>query len=213
MPVVDIQFRISGKLIPVDHGFHLFSAVSKVIPELHYHKEVGLHPISGLFAGNRYLAITDKSFLTIRLSSERIAMVLPLSGKMIQLNGYSVRIGVPQIRAIMPSSKLYSRLVTIKGFMEPENFLEAAYRQLQYLKIKAIPTLIEQTQIAESNLDKLSGTHSTYLRRTIRIHDKEIVGFAFKVEELTTEESIRLQEKGIGGRRHLGCGIFVPINK
>ena len=40
--------------------------------------------------------------------------------------------------------------------------------------------------------------------------DKEIVGFALRVEELTAEESIRLQEKGIGGRRRFGCGIFVP---
>jgi len=30
------------------------------------------------------------------------------------------------------------------------------------------------------------------------------------VNGLTAEESIKLQEIGLGGRRHMGCGIFVP---
>jgi CRISPR/Cas system CSM-associated protein Csm4 (group 5 of RAMP superfamily) len=28
------------------------------------------------------------------------------------------------------------------------------------------------------------------------------------VSELTAEESIRLQEHGLGGRRKMGCGVF-----
>ena len=48
-------------------------------------------------------------------------------------------------------------------------------------------------------------------RKTFRIHDKQIVGYNLLVSELTAEESIVLQEKGIGGRRKMGCGVFVGI--
>jgi CRISPR-associated protein Cas6 len=210
MPVIDIQFRIMGKLIPVDHGYHLFSAISDIVPELHRHANIAIHPVAGHLAGNRSLAIGERSCLTVRLPSEQIISVLPLAGKTLKLDGYSVQIGVPQARALIPSARLYSRLVVIKGFMDPDAFLEAAQRQLKDKEIKARPSLVKQSRIAEINQGKPGGTHSLYLRRTIRIHDKEVVGFALRVEELTAEESIRLQEEGIGGRRHFGCGIFVP---
>jgi CRISPR-associated protein Cas6 len=94
--------------------------------------------------------------------------------------------------------------------MEPESFLQAVQRQLDSMDIKGRPFLVEQADVAEVNRDAKSGTRSPVLRRTIRIRDKEIVGFALRVEELTAEESILLQEKGIGGRRRFGCGIFIP---
>jgi CRISPR-associated protein Cas6 len=110
-----------------------------------------------------------------------------------------------------PAANLYSRLVVIKGFLEPEPFLEAAQRQLDSLNIKGIPYLVQQTEIEEANRGRSAGTHSPVLRRTLRIRDKEIVGFALAVEGLSAEESVMLQEHGIGGRRRFGCGIFVPV--
>ena len=47
-------------------------------------------------------------------------------------------------------------------------------------------------------------------RRTLRIKEKEVVGYEVLVEGLTAEESILLQERGLGGRRHMGCGMFLP---
>lgn len=210
MPIVDVQFRLSGKLIAVDHGYRLFSAVSELVPGLHERDEVGIAPILGRLAGNRSLAITNNSSLTIRLPSEQIAMVLPLAGKVLRIGEGDIRVGVPQTRALVPSARLYSHLVVIKGFMEPEPFLLAVARQLGELEIRGRPSLVEQPRVAQANAGKQSGSHSAYLRRTIRIHDKEIVGFALSVEDLTAEESIRLQEQGIGGRRRFGCGVFFP---
>jgi len=31
------------------------------------------------------------------------------------------------------------------------------------------------------------------------------------IEGLTAEESLTVQEHGLGGRRHMGCGLFVPF--
>jgi CRISPR-associated protein Cas6 len=210
MPIVDVQFRITGKAIPVDHGYRLLSAISEFVPDLHDNDKFGIHPIFGRIAGNRLMALTEYSFLTIRLSSENIAHVLPLAGKTIKIGEDNLHIGIPQTLALIPSARLYSHLVIIKGFMEPDTFLEAAGRQLQDLEIRGKPTLVTHPRIVESNTGKESGTHSPYLRRTIRIHDREVVGFALRIEDLTAEESIQLQEEGVGGRRRFGCGIFIP---
>ncbi len=210
MTVVDVQFRLQGNTIPVDHGYHLSSAVSEVVPSLHGDQEVGLHPIAGQLVGNRLMAITERSFLTIRISSERISEILPLAGKTLSIDKHALTVGVPRTCALAPSDQLYSRLVVIKGFMEPEPFLDAVQRQLEGLEVKANPSLVDQSHIAEANRDKETGSHSPYLRRTIRIRDKEVVGFAVRVEELTPEASICIQQKGIGGRRRFGCGLFVP---
>ena len=47
-------------------------------------------------------------------------------------------------------------------------------------------------------------------RQVLRIKGKRIVGYALQVAGLNAEESVRLQELGLGGRRRMGCGFFVP---
>jgi CRISPR-associated protein Cas6 len=213
MYVVDVRFSLSGTVIPVDHGYALFSAISNVIPEFHGADDIGIHHIGGNVAGNRTQLITEQSFLTIRLPADRFGNVMPLAGKVLKLGDNEIRVGVPHSRALIPNASLYSRLVVIKGFMEPESFLAAAQRQLDALGISGVAHLVNQPQIAEANEKSMTGTHSPFLRRTIRIHNKEIVGFALRTDQLTAEESLLLQEKGIGGRRRFGCGIFVPDRK
>lgn len=211
MPKIDIKFLLAGKQIPADHGYYLFSALAKITPYLHNNNETGVHPITGQLVGNRLLNITEHSFLAIRLPAEFAGQVIALAGKVLDIGGYKIRVGLPNTSAIVPATTLYSRLVVIKGFTEPAEFLQAAQRQIDKLQIKAEPLLIEQTHIANLNKDKKTGSRSPYLRRTIKISGKEIVGFALKIKNLTDKEAVLLQENGIGGRRRFGCGIFMPV--
>jgi hypothetical protein len=96
MHKVDVRFRLIGDEIPADHGYHLFAAISRLVPSLHGDDEVGVHPISGRLAGNRRLALTDRSSLTIRLASDRVGEILPLAGKTLQVAEDRVRVGVPR---------------------------------------------------------------------------------------------------------------------
>ncbi|HMZ67064.1 MAG TPA: type I-MYXAN CRISPR-associated protein Cas6/Cmx6, partial [Leptospiraceae bacterium] len=50
-----------------------------------------------------------------------------------------------------------------------------------------------------------------YIRKTSRIHGKEIVGYPVLLTNLDPDESIKIQINGIGGRRKMGCGNFVGI--
>jgi CRISPR-associated protein Cas6 len=191
--MIDLAFRLMGTRIPVDHGYALFAAVNRFVPELHDAKDIGLNPIRGRFDGNGCLSLLPTSRLVIRVSDERIREFLKLAGKALAVDGYQFRVGVPEVRALRPAAALVARLVTIKGFMEAEEFIEAAKRQFEAMDVKAALHIGE--------------------RRTFRIKDKQVVGFEVLASKLDAKGSIKLQEIGIGGRRRMGCGIFVPFRR
>src|SRR3989338_7453664 len=137
MPVVDLAFRLTGSKVPVDHGYALYSAISGLIPEIHDAKNIGVHPIRGTYSGNGELMLRDSSRLVVRMESEQIGQFLKLAGKRLELGSYHLRVGIPEVRLLRPRASLYSRLVTIKGFMEPASFLESAKRQLEKNHVKA----------------------------------------------------------------------------
>jgi len=205
---VDLKFALHGKEIPADHGFKLFSAISKLIPELHDDPSIAIAPIKGVLLGNRKLGLTRNSTLTLRTPALKIKDVLLLAGKTLKIGPDKIRVGIPQPHTLQPCSQLHSRLVIIKGFMEPEPFLEAVQRQLTAKAIKGTPKLIEQHHIPKQNGTHGKGSRSPYLRRTLEIHRKQIVGFALRISDLSEEDSLKLQIEGIGGRRRFGCGVF-----
>ena len=179
MPYVDLAFRLTGSKVPVDHGYALYSAISRLLPEIHGAKNIGVHPIRGTYSGNGELMLRDSSRLILRLESERIGEVLKLAGKRLEIDKYNLRVGIPEVRMLRPRASLYSRLVTIKGFMEPDSFTEAAKRQLEKLGVA------REIQVGA--------------RRTFRVKDKQVVGYEVTVSTLREEESLRLQEAGLWG--------------
>jgi CRISPR-associated protein Cas6 len=88
----------------------------------------------------------------------------------------------------------------------------AARTQLDDLGIGGTVTIPIRRGIASFEPEG-AGSHDQLQRRTLRVRDKVIVGYAMVVEGLTAEESVCLQENGIGGRRRFGCGIFVPVGR
>ena len=221
MKKVDVAFLVTGTRVPADHGYALYGAICRILPFLHAHredvdsssadeiwKEVGIQTINGESCKPRQIAINSYSRLRIRIDRDCVESILPLINKTLDLNGGVIRIGTPEIFPLRPASLLRSRLVIIKGFVGAHAFIEAANRQLRDLGINAtaaIPYRRGMVGLAESPEQK-----SPLLRRTLQIGKHEIVGYALEVEGLTADESIRLQENGLGGRRRFGCGIFVP---
>ncbi len=190
MPHVDLAFRLNGSTVPVDHGYALYAALSRVVPEIHAAKALGVQPIRGMYSGNGELQLSDSSRLVLRLPDEEIRSYLKLAGKRLDVDEHPLSVGVPEVRMLLPAARLRARLVTIKGFLEEADFLEAVQRQLQSLDVTCEATLGQ--------------------RRTFRVKDKQVVGFELFVTQLTAEESLTLQENGLGGRRRMGCGVFVP---
>jgi CRISPR-associated protein Cas6 len=197
---IDLSFAVRGGPIAADHGYPLFAALCRHLPWLHAGEEIGVHPIRGPLLGNRLLAIASESRLVLRL----------LAGKSLEVDGASLTVGVPTVTPLIPAATLRSRLVTIRGFTDAPAFLDATTRQLTELGVQATPQLLMRQAVSSTQgaTDRAAGT---VLRRTLRIRDREVVGFALQVADLTAEESLLLQEAGLGGRRRFGCGIFVPM--
>jgi CRISPR-associated endonuclease/helicase Cas3 len=206
--VVDLVFRLRGSEVPADHGYLLYTAIALEVPAIHGDGAIGIHPLQGRLVGGRRLALGRASRLVVRLSAERIPELLPLAGRRLDVGGDGLMLGVPEVRALRPAAALRSRLVVIKGFMEPAGFLEAAQRQLAALGVEGRMTLLRRR--LGGPLEGGRGSRDSVVRRTLRVHDKEVVGFAVRVGGLGAEDSLRLQAVGLGGRRRFGCGVFVP---
>ena len=220
MPIVDLAFRITGDSVPADHGYLLYSAVAAYLPALHNSNgedewsRVGIHPCAGTLTGNRELALRRTSRLIIRTPTELIGDFMVLAGRTLPLAGHNIHVGTPEVFPLKLSPNLHSRLVTIKTAESPAAFLEMARRQLDSLEIQGEIALKQTKQPAalEGNPARNRDT-PVYIRRTLRIKEYEVVGYAVQVTGLTPEESRRLQEHGIGGRRRFGCGVFIPLKK
>jgi len=201
MATIDLAFSITGTA-PRDHGYALYGALSRLVERLHEDPRVGVHPIRGARAEPGRLTLTERSRLRLRLPSEDLASYLGLAGKALDLESHRIRVGVPRVEPLIPASALMSRLVTIKGAVEPNSFAAMARSQLDDLGIAGELSFVPATR------EPWVGQP---LRRVLRIKDRQVIGYAVYVEYLTAEESLRLQEHGLGGRRRMGCGVFVPI--
>jgi CRISPR-associated protein Cas6 len=141
---------------------------------------------------------------------DRLGAFLPIAGKVLDLDGTRLAVGPPDVRALRPAPALRSRLVVIRGFTEPEPFLEAARAQLAALGVTdAIVRLVPRRAARPWERDGRGG-RGPWVRRTVRIRDREVVGYALDVEGLAPADSLLLQTMGIGGRRRFGCGLFLP---
>jgi CRISPR-associated protein Cas6 len=191
MACVELAFPVIGASLPSDHGYAIYSCISRLLPQVHEGDWLAIDTIPGTARGNRTLSINERARLRMRSSHEHIKLLLQLAGKRLEIVGHHVRLGIPQVSLLKPSGNLYARCVTIKKFTEPESFLDAVRRKLLEMQIQGEPA---------------AGP-----RRAFRVSNHTIIGFALTVGGLSDEHSLLLQEGGLGGRRHMGCGFFVPI--
>lgn len=209
LDVVDLVFSLTGSEIPQDHGYSLYAAIARMVPEVHATLDVGIFPIRGASIGRSRLSLTDTSQLRLRLPAAKIPALLPLSGMSIEVAGFSLGVGVPRVVSLVPAARLVSSMVTIKlaqpksgdDFVAPEAFVAAARKQLQAHRIQGEPQVLSVPSGSRSGEAR---------RRVIRIKGHTHVGYGMVIEGLTAEESILVQERGLGGRRLMGCGLFLP---
>jgi CRISPR-associated protein Cas6 len=196
MAIVDLRFPARA-LTPIhlNHGYDVLSAVSRVVPAVHGNPRIGILPIRGIRVGAGRLRLDpDSSVLAIRAPADFLPELLPLTGQRILIGDVAVRLGCPQIHPLRACPALASRVVTIKGYMEPETFRQALVRQLDALRLSRRP----EVDIGP--------------RRAFRIKGVTVVGFAVRLDGLSDGDSITVQAAGLGGRRRIGSGVFVPVS-
>lgn len=211
---IDVAFRIIGTEIPADHSYALYSSLSRQFPHLHEAEWLCVHRIYGVPSGTRTLLLTRKSRLQLRLPSEYLPAILPLAGRRVSLvadkQEFNLRLGVPEVYALKPSPSLFSSCVVIKlSALEGQNRHPDREMYLSAAKAKLNEHGIDGRLWIDDQRDSRGRELS---RRSLKIKDRVVVGYAMRVTDLNDEDSLRLQEIGLGGRRRLGAGIFIADN-
>lgn len=193
---VDVAFRLKGKTVPLDHGYALFSAMSRVLPAVHKERDWGVFPVHGKRSAPGVLSLVPQSLLTIRMPASRIGDVLLLAGQVLDVAGHCVVAGIPRVFPLQPRPALQSRFVTIKKFHDDTgDFSAAVRRQLDECCVSATAAI------------------AVGPRRVLKVSAHTIIGFPVALDGLSPDESLLVQARGIGGRRHMGAGLFLPVGK
>ncbi len=202
---VDLTFKLRGAPIPLDNGYAIYSALSSICPSLHELKSIGIHPIAGIPTRNNLLELTAQSRLKVWIYHQQIPLIYPyLAGQAFHIGQNFYQLDIPDYKPLIYSESVYSRLVTIKGFQDSTNFIKAVQRKLDNLEI-------------QGKIELLTRQDGTPQRRQLTINKEgkqfKVRGFGVKISKLNSEDSLTLQEQGIGGKRKMMCGIFVPATR
>lgn len=198
-PYVDLRFKILGDTLPADHGYGLYAALTHWNEVIHNLEGLSIQTITGIPDKKGKIYLTEQSQFRMRLPYDKVPIVYGLAGKTLTIGKHTIRLGIPQIYMLQPLPRLKARIVVIKGYQEPEIFLEAAQRQLKKLAINGIV--------------KIPIIKNEFGREIIKIKQFTVVGFGLEVSNLSDENSLLLQQVGLGGKRRMGCGVFSPCKE
>ncbi len=193
-PIVDLCFPIvEGRSLEVDHGHALYLALAARCANLGRIPGLGVHAVRGTLGGQKgELVLVRESEVRLRIPAGSAALLKDLAGADLAVAGRAIRLGEPHSHTLIPVPALWARTVTIH-FRDLS--VGAAQAQLAFRLACECPW----------------GAFRILRPRTIRFEGRQLLGFELAVRNLAPGASLQLQRQGFGGRRALGCGLFVPF--
>ncbi len=198
--VVDVVFGISCRTLLVDHAYALSQSIQRALPWFVDEEIAGLHIIHSADSGNGWtrpgdpqalLYLSHRIKLILRLPKPRIGEAGALLGQTLDVDGHAMRVDKMTVRPLWRITTLFSRYVAITTEDDEAVFLKAAVDQLNALGIRPVKMLC--------GLMAMIATPSGSLRTR-----------GLMLADLTFDESMLLQQRGLGPQRKLGCGLFLP---
>jgi len=199
--VVDLVFTLRCKCLPVDHVYSLFEAVQTVLPWLKEEPAAGIHAVNVASSGNGWvrpndphalLHLSKRTRFELRTPKHRIADAKKLAGEKLDVCGYIFELHSVSERSLSSITTLFSRhLVAEQELTDEEDVLHWVSSQL--------------TDQGITPRKMLCGTE-----HSIKTPEKNINTRSLMIADLEIEESLWLQQHGLGPYRHLGCGLFIP---
>lgn len=185
---IDLVFALQGSSLLPDYALPLWQSLRLMLPWLNDEAGAGIHPIGGTSAGAGILYLSHRARLTLRLPQHRVAAAHALCGLRLDLGG-GIKIGESRQRALLPTQAQYSSCVAF-ACSDEEEFLALCTKRLDEMDISC--SLVCGKAKAKAG------------------EKGEIRGFSLMLHGLSLDDSLRIQQLGLGDARKLGCGIFVP---
>ncbi len=198
--VVDLSFSMNCRTLPVDHAYVLSQAIQQVLPWLVDEPFAGIHLIHGAESGNGWyrpqeqemlLHLSHRTKLTLRIPSHRKSETTVLSGMTLEIAGHSLQLGKAIEKPLIAMPVLFARHVIADETQDEETFLQQAVIQLKQQDIQCRKALCGKTH-------------------TFTLPQGHLFTRSLMLADLKPQESLRLQQQGLGTGRILGCGLFIP---
>jgi CRISPR-associated protein Cas6 len=197
--VVDLVFSLRGSQLEIDHAFALAQALKSLL-KTETCARIGVHGVHMAGSGNGWnrphqndteMPLSRRARLAIRLQRADHDEVAGISDQTLQLGKQQIKVGASSIRKLSSMTSLYARAVHCDPDQSEPDFLAQVAIDLQRLDIKVTRMMCGR-----------SGE--------IRSKGGSLFTRALLVADLKPEESVCLQQRGLGEARLLGCGLFVP---
>ncbi|MCZ2098600.1 MAG: type I-MYXAN CRISPR-associated protein Cas6/Cmx6 [Anaerolineae bacterium] len=185
---LDVVFAISGQPLPLDHALSLWEALLGRLPWVVGEPGVGVHAIRGSVCDGR-LVLSRRTRLALRVPARRRDDAMRLEGQVLEVGGGQLAIGEARPRLLEPFPTLSAHFVAT-GEVDALAHQEAVEAMLARM---GMPRRFICGRI-----------------RTLRAGGVPFTGAEVVLHELSPEDSLAMQERGLGGERHLGHGLFLP---
>ncbi len=198
--VVDVVFGIACRALPVDHLHGLSEALCSVLPWFAEERQAGLHPVHVADSGNGWMRPEDpdallylsaRTPLVLRLPRERAEDARVLIGRTLEVCGQALRIERAALRPLVAIQTVFSRYIVAAEGQDEQAFMVQAAADLEKLGIEPKKMMCGR----ETPVRTAGGAIRTR---------------SLMLAELAPVESVRVQQSGLGPRRHMGCGLFIP---
>ena len=200
--IVDLLFNIECREIPVDHAHALSRELKKALPEIEADERIAIHTIHVAGSQNGWerpahspderLAVSRRTKLALRVPKERAGEISErLQGATLDLDGCRLTVGAAKERLLSRQGTVFSRYVACAADEDEMHFLERVAGELAQLGIRV---------------------RKAMCGKTTQIHtpDGPLHTRSLMLADLSAEEAVKLQEKGLGPGRDMGLGIFLP---
>jgi CRISPR-associated protein Cas6 len=199
--IVDLAFTIDCQCLPVDHAYALSQALLRALPWLEAEDQAGIHLIHGAESGHGWqrpgdgaqqlLHLSRRTRLVLRLPQVRVRDAQKMNGMTLEIGGFAMGIGAARVRPLAPLTTVFARYVVAREQQNEAQFLQQATDELARMGIVARKLLC-----GKSHRFNLPGK-TVFTRRLM-------------VADLSVQDSVKLQQRGLGPGRKLGWGLFLP---
>ena len=186
---VDVVFPLEGVFLPRDHAQLLRDALCSQWPMLERENQVGIHAIKLVSGSDDPAMLSRRTKLLLRVPTLLAAKLLTTQGVDLRVDGQTLRLGQPHTRELQPHATLYAYQVAASSADEVA-FMADVTRELASLEIAG---------------ERVCGKH-----QHMTLSGAVVNTFSLMLHNLRPEQSLRVQEHGIGPHRLLGCGLFIP---
>ena len=128
--MVDVSFRIRGRILAVDHHHALAAAITQILPWFRQEPDIGIHPIQVAPSAHGWSPprgedgevwqLSKRTRLVLRVPIHREHDVEALTDKVLNVEPEPVEVGESRIRRLTPADPLFSRqVISRRSISEP----------------------------------------------------------------------------------------------